>query len=60
MMVLKSILYTITVVVIAIALIATLYVSIWLILAVGVILLFYGFYNTLIAKKHLLDKSNEL
>jgi 4-hydroxybenzoate polyprenyltransferase len=57
---LRAIAYTILVVVVAITLIATLYISIWLILAIGVILLFTSIYNVLKAKSHLLENTNEL
>lgn len=60
MIILRALLYTVAVVLIGVTLVATLYVSIWLILAGAVILLFHSLYNILKAKKHLLDNSSEL
>lgn len=60
MIILRALAYTVAIVLIGIALIATVYVSIWLILAVAVVLLFHSFYHVLRAEKHLLDNSSEL
>ena len=60
MMILRAFFYTLAIVLIGIALVATIYVSIWIILAIGVVILFHSFYHVLRAKKHLLDNSSEL
>ena len=60
MIILRALLYTVVIVLIGIAVIATVYVSIWLILAVAVVLLFHSLYNILRAEKHLSDNSSEL
>jgi hypothetical protein len=57
MIFLKSLLYTTIIVIVAIVILATVYVSIWAILSVGVLLLFSGFHNLLKAKSHLLKNS---
>ena len=39
---------------------AMLYVSIWIFVGIAVVTLIYSIFNLLKAKKHLVDKSNEL
>jgi hypothetical protein len=53
MIILKAIGYTALVALLVIALIATLYVSIWIMLAVGVVLLFSAIRSVLRGKEHL-------
>jgi O-antigen/teichoic acid export membrane protein len=53
MIILKAIGYTALVALLVIALIATLYVSIWIMLAVGVVLLFSAIRSVLQGKEHL-------
>jgi hypothetical protein len=54
---LKSLFYTIIIVIVTIAILATVYVSIWIILSIVVLLLFSGFHSLLKAKLHLLKNS---
>ena len=60
MIFLKSLGYTLLVALTAIILIATLYASMWIMLAIAVILVFTAIYNLLKGHKHLLNDSSEL
>jgi len=60
MIFLKSLGYTLLVALTAIILIATLYASMWIMLAIAVILVFTAIYNLLKGHKNLLNDSSEL
>ena len=58
--ILKAVALTAVIAILAIALIATLYVSLWLILAAAVVGVFIAIFNLLKAKSHLVNNSCKL